>query len=58
MDPTKCLTELLQDLSDGSYVAVNRDEVVRKLRELSTFLAHGGFPPDVDEAVGEYLKSV
>ena len=63
MDPTKCLTEILEELlelgsEDCSTTAEVREELVWKLGGLCTWIDRGGFPPDVDEAVGEYCASL
>jgi hypothetical protein len=55
MDPTKCLAEILEELSemgrenDWAYIT-------QKLNDLSQWLTRGGFPPDVNTAVCRYLE--
>ena len=56
MDPTKCLTEILEELSEmGSADTLSgREQTGFKLSDLACWLEKGGFPPNVDVAVGEY----
>ena len=59
MDPTKCLTEILEELSQMNERSPLFDlmETAYSLRTLAQWIDRGGFPPDVDEAISDYWIS-
>ena len=56
MDPTKCLTEILEELGDGAYVATYPADAACRLQTLARWIELGGFPPDVEAAISQYKK--
>ena len=55
MDPTKCLTEILEEFR--TMGAGSRGTAITKLGELSRWIDYGGDFPDVNLAIAQYLPA-